>query len=182
MKSSKHLLASATVAVVLLALLGACSSTRSTDAQLDDAGITSKVKTKLAADPEVNPFDIDVDTLNGVVTLRGEVARETAKTEAYELAASTRGVLSVRNEIQVVPPPAKDDEPVSDAWITTKVKSKLTADPQVNAFNIDVDTQGGVVTLSGIVKTETARAEAEKLARDTRGVLDVVNEIQVEGS
>jgi osmotically-inducible protein OsmY len=44
-----------------------------------------------------------------------------------------------------------------------------------------VDTLDGVVTLSGKVKDPVARAEAEKLARDTKGVIDVDNRIQVEG-
>lgn len=66
-----------------------------------------------------------------------------------------------------------------DAEITTRIKTKLTADPQVNPFTIDVDTVNGRVTLSGTVRTDEQREEAEKLARDTEGVTEVVNLLQV---
>lgn len=93
-----------TVTVLALAALVAagCSSTRSVGEQVDDATITSKIKTKLAGDPEVNPFNIDVDTLDGVVTLSGEVRDPEARREAEELAWATRGVRDVVNEIRVV--------------------------------------------------------------------------------
>jgi hyperosmotically inducible protein len=70
---------------------------------------------------------------------------------------------------------------VDDAWITTKVKSKLAADPQVSAVNVSVETDEGVVTLTGRVKTDVARREAVKLARDTEGVSAVRDLIEVGG-
>jgi len=66
-----------------------------------------------------------------------------------------------------------------DNVITTKVKSKLAADPQVSALNISVTTDEGAVTLTGRVKDAQQRAEAEKLARDTEGVKKVNNLIKV---
>lgn len=68
---------------------------------------------------------------------------------------------------------------VDDAWITTKVKSKLAADPQVSALNVSVGTEDGVVTLTGRVADEVARREAVKLARDTEGVKDVRDLLEV---
>lgn|SRR5512141_1866539 len=68
---------------------------------------------------------------------------------------------------------------VADAEITAKVKTKLTADPEVAAHNIDVDTNEGVVTLSGRVANREQKREAEKLARDTEGVLRVINNLKV---
>jgi hyperosmotically inducible protein len=68
---------------------------------------------------------------------------------------------------------------VDDAWITTKVKSKLAADPQVSATNVSVSTSEGEVALTGRVKTDTARREAIKLAKDTEGVKKVRDLIEV---
>jgi len=68
---------------------------------------------------------------------------------------------------------------IDDATITTKVEAKMTEDPNVSAFNVDADTNNGVVRLSGTVKTQEARAEAEKLARNTEGVKRVINDIKV---
>ena len=59
---------------------------------------------------------------------------------------------------------------VDDAWITAKVKSKLASDPQVNMLDVSVQTEEGVVTLTGRVEDEAARREAVALARDTEGV------------
>lgn len=66
-----------------------------------------------------------------------------------------------------------------DARITATVKSKLLSDPEVSAFRIDVDTSDGRVTLSGTVESETAKEEAEELARNTEGVEEVENLIEV---
>lgn len=68
---------------------------------LDDAGVTTRVKAKLVADPEVNAFHIDVDTVDGRVTLNGKVATELQRREAEQLASRTEGVSSVINLIQV---------------------------------------------------------------------------------
>lgn len=77
---------------------------------MDDAGVTARVKARLVADPDVNAFHIDVDTIDGRVTLNGKVASEHQRREAGELAARTEGVGSVVNLIQVagkeaLPPP-----------------------------------------------------------------------------
>jgi len=88
--------------VLILALaLGACSSTKTTGTQVDDAAITAKVKAKLAADGDINPFNIDVDTNEGVVTLQGRVAKEEARTKAEQLARDTDGVRRVINLVKV---------------------------------------------------------------------------------
>jgi osmotically-inducible protein OsmY len=68
---------------------------------------------------------------------------------------------------------------VDDSLITTKVKSKLIADMVLKGFAIKVDTEQGVVRLSGIVDTATQKQRADEIARDTQGVKGVSNEIAV---
>ena len=72
-------------------------------------------------------------------------------------------------------------EMMDDAGITARIKTKLIADPEVKAFQIDVDTVDGRVALNGKVASADQRAEAEKLASHTEGVKSVVNLIQVAG-
>lgn len=81
--------------------LAACSSTQTAGEQIDDAGITAKVKAKLAADGDINPFNIDVDTVDGVVTLTGKVSQADARSKAEQLARDTDGVKRVNNLITV---------------------------------------------------------------------------------
>lgn len=66
-----------------------------------DAGITSSVKTKLAADDTVKAYQVDVDTRDHVVTLSGTVDNALAKERALVLARETDGVRTVVNNIRV---------------------------------------------------------------------------------
>lgn len=67
----------------------------------------------------------------------------------------------------------------TDAGITTSVKSKLAADDTVKAYQVDVDTADGVVTLSGDVETVAQKEHAVQLARSTDGVRDVIDQLRV---
>jgi len=62
---------------------------------------------------------------------------------------------------------------MDDATITARVKTMLLNDPQVAATKIDVATAGGIVTLSGSVRSKTEEARAINLARQVTGVRDV---------
>jgi hyperosmotically inducible protein len=66
-----------------------------------------------------------------------------------------------------------------DTMITTKVKTKLTADRVKNLVSVNVETKDGVVHLKGTVPDAQAKAEAERLAKDTDGVVSVKNNITV---
>jgi osmotically-inducible protein OsmY len=70
-------------------------------------------------------------------------------------------------------------ERVDDARITAQLKTKLTADRAKNLININVDTRDGVVHLKGTVPTDQDRMEAERIARDTKGVREVRNDLVV---
>jgi hyperosmotically inducible periplasmic protein len=67
----------------------------------------------------------------------------------------------------------------TDAGITTNVKTKLAADDTVKAYEIDVDTRNGVVTLSGGVESAPVKERAVQIARGTDGVRDVVDQIRI---
>lgn len=69
--------------------------------QMGDAAITTAVKTKFLADPNVSGLKIDVDTNNGVVTLTGTVPNAAEKRRALELARETSGVKSVKDALKV---------------------------------------------------------------------------------
>ncbi len=169
----------APLALVAVAATG-CMSSRPPSEQVSDAAITSKVKSALAADATTNPLKVDVDTNEGVVRLSGTVEKADNRTRAETVALKVEGVRRVVNDIQVGDKHVATT--VDDAFITTKIKSKLTVSGDVNPFNIDVDTQNGVVTLSGRVTKPEAKAEAERIARETEGVREVHNNITVGGS
>ena len=69
---------------------------------------------------------------------------------------------------------------ISDASISSAVQTKLTSDHLSNFTRIDVDTERGVVNLSGVVETEEQRARAERLAHHVTGVVKVINSLQIQ--
>jgi osmotically-inducible protein OsmY len=68
---------------------------------------------------------------------------------------------------------------VDDAVITTKVKAAFAADPAVKATEVKVETFRGTVQLSGFVSDAQARQRAIELARGTKGVRDVKNDMVI---
>jgi hyperosmotically inducible protein len=139
----------------------------------------------MVADDTVKARDINVDTQNGVVTLKGEVKSQSEETKAVEIARTTKGVREVVDQLVIVPDTAASSGSgigavVSDAAITATVKSKLLADPDTSALRIDVDTKDRTVTLSGAVKSAAEKTEAIEIARQTDGVLGVNDQLTVQ--
>jgi len=62
--------------------------------------------------------------------------------------------------------------------VTAKIKSKMALDDLVKARNIDVDTNGSVVTLTGVVESEAERQRAVQLAKETEGVTSVIDHLR----
>lgn len=68
---------------------------------------------------------------------------------------------------------------VDDASITTAIKAKFVEDKTVDAAAIKVETLHGTVQLSGFAKSSAERAQAENIARNTKGVRAVQNNLAV---
>ena len=68
---------------------------------------------------------------------------------------------------------------LEDAWIHTKLVAKLIGDSKTPERNINVDVVDGAVTLRGSVDTAEAKAEAERVAKETDGVKKVTNQLKV---
>jgi hyperosmotically inducible protein len=177
-RNSKLLAIFAAATALLLAV--ACAQS--------DIGITTKVKTKLAADSSVKASQIHVETKDKVVTLSGTVDTEAARSEAVALARGTEGVTDVVDNMTVSQPTGQAAEgagstigqKMDDASITAAVKSKLMVDSVVGGLKIDVDTRDGVVSLSGPVKSQTEKDTAVRIARETNGVKDVQDNLVVQ--
>src|SRR6478672_2812401 len=79
-------------------------------------------------------------------------------------------------------PGATNAQTGTSADMTTKVKAKFAADKQVSATNIHVDTDNGVVKLTGTAKSQDEAMKAADIAKATEGVASVDNAIQVSAS
>jgi osmotically-inducible protein OsmY len=82
-------------------LLTACGKT--VGETIDDATITTRVKTSLLNDPDVGGLRIDVDTFKGVVTLSGRVKTKEEEAKAVALARKIGGVTEVKSTLQLQP-------------------------------------------------------------------------------
>ena len=150
---------------------------------IDDAWINAKVKTLLMRDESVPGLQINVDTFNGVVTLRGQLTDPDVASRAVKLAASVDGVKSVKDELQVpndgaAGRRAANPKADSDLEITSKVKAALGANPGMK--DIEVETQSGVVTLQGQLHRMDEVATAGEIALGTEGVDSVNNQLTVD--
>jgi hyperosmotically inducible periplasmic protein len=68
---------------------------------------------------------------------------------------------------------------IDDTAISTKIKASLIKDQELKAFDIHVETDHGVVHLTGTVDTSIQKADAVRIAKTTENVKDVVNDIVV---
>jgi hyperosmotically inducible periplasmic protein len=75
---------------------------------------------------------------------------------------------------------ADDQHPIKDSYITTKVKSELVGDFGTRASHISVKTKDGVVALTGRIDSSDAKDRAEQDAKHVKGVVDVINKLEVE--
>ena len=73
----------------------------------DDSAISAKINARYMKDSRVSAMDIDVDTYNGVVTLKGNVPSYESKKRAISIAKRVEGVREVRSELNVIPPAGK---------------------------------------------------------------------------
>ncbi len=69
---------------------------------------------------------------------------------------------------------------IDDASITTAVQAKLSSDRLSNFSRIDVDTERGVVTLNGVVKSAEQKMRVVELTRQVAGVRTVNNNLQIQ--
>jgi osmotically-inducible protein OsmY len=149
---------------------------------VDDSWITMKIQSKFFVDDDVRGRNIDVDTKDGMVTLKGSVQSEGERQHALSIARSTDGVTMVHDGLIVDRGTRRPlaDNAIDDAWITMKIQSKYFIHDEIKSRKVDVDTRKGVVTLNGSVSSATAKGAAEVIAQDTDGVSRVINHLKIE--
>lgn len=145
---------------------------------IEDAGISTAVKSKLLWSKHADGLSTHVDTNRGKVTLTGTASSEEAQAFAGQLTQNTNGVVSVDNRLEIVVPTPEEagssiSEVISDTWITSKVKSTFLYSSQVSSSDISVTTINGVVTLTGDLMSQQERSMAIELAQSLRGVKEV---------
>jgi hyperosmotically inducible periplasmic protein len=91
------------LALTLIAPLLVSACGKSVGNTIDDATVTTRVKTALLNDPDVGGLRIDVDTFKGVVTLSGAVKSAAERDKAIAIAKKIGGVSDVKSTLQIQP-------------------------------------------------------------------------------
>ena len=128
-------------------------------------------------------ISVSQDQDKGVMTLTGDVQTQDQKTQAENLAKQSAPDYTIADEIGVRPPNAASQASsvasASDSAIEDNFKAELKGHKALNDQSIDYKAKNGTLVLSGSVKTEAQKKEAEKLAKHVPNVEQVVNEITV---
>ena len=146
---------------------------RTTGAVIDDQGVEFKAALAIFNNKDIyEQSHINITSYNGIILITGETLTEQLKRQVYELVRVIPKVRTIHNEL-IIAAPSSLPSRSSDAWITSKVKAKITSDRQIDPFYIKVVTEHGVVYLMGIVnQSESDRAVG--ITSNSAGVQRVV--------
>ena len=150
---------------------------RTTSMTIDDQGIEYKAARALYDNKNIyEQSHINVISYNGIVLITGETPTEELKQEISSTVKAIPNVRAVHNKLLIAAPSALTSRS-SDAWITSKIKTKLATDKQIEPYYINVVTENGVVYLMGIVSHSEAD-NAVSVVTSSAGVQRVVKIFQ----
>jgi hyperosmotically inducible protein len=153
-------------------------------AENSDGWISMQVKYSLLYHRYVSGINTSVFVTDGIVMLRGETESQAEKDLAGEYAKDIKGVKEVRNEMTIAKAASESKqtmgEKIDDASITAQVKMAFLTHHSTSAFKTGVETNIGIVTLSGKATSGAGKDMATKVASDVNGVMKVINNMTFE--
>lgn len=144
-----------------------------------DAWVTTKAKIAVLTAVGTAGTNVNVDTVDGRVTLHGAVASDTDKQEAERAARKIDGVKEVRNLLEVIPPEKREEIAAKDDEIRTRVRRALEQDEELRESAVEIESVNkGTVLLSGRADSLSQHLRAIQVAKTVEGVTRVASEIQ----
>jgi hyperosmotically inducible protein len=148
-----------------------------------DAWLRDKVRTALLFHRNVRGSSTAVYVQDGIVILRGETFSQAQKDLTTEYAKDVDGVKEVKNEMTLAQPSKTTSdyvaESIDDASITAQVKISLLYHRSTSALRTTVETNEGVVTVSGQAKNAAEKELVTKLVTDIHGVRSISNRMTI---
>ncbi len=141
---------------------------------VDNAADSTRTAAAAAADKTRNAAATAVEKTKEVAATATDKARNTAAVVADKTARATNKA-EAKSEVAA----AKTGVVVTDSVITTKVKADIFKEPELKSMAIHVETEKGVVMLSGFVDTKADADKAVRLAKSVEGVSTVKSAIKV---
>lgn len=140
-----------------------------------DVELRNNIKTVFIWNPNIDSTNIFVTVNDGFVRLEGSVNTYWQKKKAEEVASDITGVLGVENILVVEPL-----EKIIDEALAKRIIVSLERNPAIDVNQIHVKADAGAVTLMGKVPNWRVYKDVLKLVSHTVGVIDVVNNLQLE--
>ena len=150
-----------------------------------DAATSSRVRTALLLSKQLSPFDIQVQTTQGVVNLNGQVPSEQIKTMAGVIAQDTSSVKELHNNLTVNPSIERNPdrehlgERVADLETKTLVSDAISKNTELADKHIATEVKGQIVTLSGTVQNISQKHTADQIAWQVPGVHGLTDNLVV---
>jgi osmotically-inducible protein OsmY len=177
-----------TALVLSLTALAGCSQRQIDNAQnaiasdapklADDGVVYAQIEAKLVQIDPTSALHVAVAVHNGAVRLSGRVKSDVTEKRYTQAASAVSGVTHVNATMTVDPKLRSASADVDDFALATAVRAHLTAQAGVNGIGLGIASKGGVVTLSGSVKTAALHQTIVSAARTTAGVKSVVDRLQ----
>lgn len=146
-------------------------------ADVNDSWITTKAKIALLTTDGFSVNGVNVDTIQGNVTIHGKVATTADRTKAEQTVRDVKGVKTVKNLLQVVPDDVKKLVAANDSDVKDRVEASLKTDGKFEDVKV-ASVNNGVVLLSGKTADLTEKLRAIENAYSVNGVHRVASEIQ----
>lgn len=172
-----------TLAVVIAAVLAAAGSASgqqpSSQPMSDREALAAEkqIASRLQQEPDLRNNRIDVQVENGVATLKGKVDSDVERSRAQDV-AWVEGVTRVNDWLLVG---RTANKRVSDSAVTSDIEARYRADKTLGRAHISVATDDGVVTLAGVIPSNSARQRAIEVAETSPGVKRVEDKLRAAG-
>ena len=146
---------------------------RTLGTQVDDTTATGRISTAISNDVAINEqASISVQVFNGTALLIGQAPTQALIQQAEKLASSVKNIKKLHNQVRLglpIPPSVV----ANDAWIASKVKTRLIADKRIDGLHIEIEVENGEVFLMGLVSEQESNIAVE-ITRNIQGVKQVI--------
>lgn len=149
-----------------------------------DKQVASAIRSRMVYNKESKGLKIGVDVVNGDVVLHGVVNSEEQKEHLAKIAANTKGVNSVRNDLIVREKLKKGfiggiGRDLGDEWLEKKIETAILVTRKLSIRELDVEVDDGICYLTGVTENEETKKVAGDIAGGYTGVLKLVNAVSV---
>jgi osmotically-inducible protein OsmY len=146
---------------------------RTIGTQVDDTTAAGRISNALAKDITIHEqTSISVQVFNGTALLVGQAPTQALIQQAEKLASSVKNIKKLHNQIRLGSPiPAS--VVANDAWLASKIKTKLIADKRIDGLHIEIEVENGEVFLMGLVNEQESNIAVD-ITRNVKGVKQVV--------